>query len=310
MNSKFISLFDRAAMLSAARSFFQERSILEIDAPIITQYASIDEHIDLIETSCKRYLHTSPEYALKRLLVNGLGDIYSLGHVFRKGELGHKHNPEFMMAEWYRHNFLFEEMIQETIDFMTIFLGKQPLKKFTYRETFYSFTGLDIAICSDKELINFCNDSHILLYKGIEGEGRDALLNLILGTFIEPQLGKNEFFVLTHYPASQAALAQKVVIDNFEVAERFEVYYQGIELANGYHELSNFKEQKERFEEANVKRVLNHKEKLPVDEYFLSALQQGLPDCCGVAVGFDRLMMLRHKTENIKEIMPFSWDEI
>lgn len=310
MSSKIISLFDRAAMLSAARSFFQERSILEIDSPILTTYASIDEHIDLIQTTCGRYLHTSPEYAMKRLLVHGLGDIYYLGHVFRKEEIGQKHNPEFMMAEWYRLNFSFEEMIEETIAFISIFIGKISIKQATYRDTFLSFTQLDIAHTTHEQLIEFCRENHISLYSGIENEGKDALLNLILANYIEPHLGKDELFVLTHYPATQCALAQKTVIYDFEVAERFEIYYKGIELANGYHELANADEQKERFIEANRQRKLNNKDELPLDQYFLSTLEKGLPDCCGVAVGFDRLMMLRHKTFNIKDIIAFDWNQI
>lgn len=302
------ALRDRAAMLARARQFFSERHICEVDCPIISPHASVDAHIDLIETKSNRFLHSSPEYAMKRLLSAGMGDIFQLSHVFRDGESSPKHNPEFMMAEWYRLGITFEEMMNETCDFIRLFLGALPQKIITYREAFIQYTGIDYVNYSIEQLMEYLTMKGVEIYPEALEEGKDGLLNIILGTFIEPYLGQNELLVLAYYPASQAALAQKCELNSEEVCERFEVYYRGVELANGYHELADHEEQRKRLLEANDKRLQLGKQALPIDEPFLEALQAGLPDCCGVAVGFDRLMMLRRQATDIRQIIPFHWD--
>lgn len=311
--SKVSLLKDRAQMFAKARLFFSERGVIEVDCPIISRYAAVDEHIDLIPATYANqdmcYLHSSPEYGMKRLIAEGIGDIYQLSHVFRDGEYGIKHNPEFMMAEWYRMQFSFDQMIEETVAFIRLFLGDLPFHRMTYREVFQQYAGIDYLEASVEDLKKQIHYSGMDQIHPIAGEDRDSLLNIILGLMVEPQLGRNEFFVLTHYPASQAALAQTVSHGKEQVAERFEVYFKGVELANGYHELANPQEQRKRFEEANA-----HREKwlgknaLPIDENFLKALKKGLPECCGVAVGFDRLMMLRHQCATLAEVIPFEWD--
>ena len=310
--SRLDILRDRSRMLAEARNFFNQRNILEVDCPLITEAASIDAHIDLItvqQLTGPRYLHSSPEYAMKRLIVEGIGDIYQLGHVFRDGEQSDKHNPEFTMAEWYRMGISFDAMIAETVDFIRIFLGPLSSHTISYRDLFLKYTNLDYSKATEEELFRYLSDREIVPYKNIELEGRDALLNLILGTLIEPQLGQNELCVLAYYPSSQAALAKTTYLEGDLVAERFEIYYQGIELCNGYHELGNSAEQRERFIESNAHRVKLGKIQLPIDDRFLQALDEGLPDCCGVAVGFDRLMMMRHH-QKISGVIPFSWDSI
>ena len=297
-------------MLAKARIFFSQRNVLEVDCPLITQAASVDAHIDLIEVdggSETRYLHSSPEYGMKRLLADGIGDIYQLAHVFRKGEISGKHNPEFTMAEWYRLGISFEQMMMETADFVRLFIGDLPLKILSYRDAFKEFLGIDYLTSTMTELLEVLRSHDIIPYPGVEEEGKDAILNLILGSLIEPHLGKGEICALAYYPSSQAALAKTALRDDEKVAERFELYYQGIELANGYHELADAKEQRERLIESNQHRIQLGKSPLPIDEHFLKALEKGLPECCGVAVGFDRLMMLRHKQE-IGEVIPFAWD--
>lgn len=307
-------LVDRARMLAAARSFFAERHVMEVDCPQLTSAASIDAHIDLIiahNVTEKRFLHTSPEYAMKRLLVQGCGDIYQLGHVFREGEYGQRHNPEFTMAEWYRLNFTFAEMMQETVDFCRLLLGNLPSETHSYRQTFIHFTGLDPFTANNEDLLAHITKHQIPTYEGIENEDRDALLNIILGIQIEPLLGKEGLYVLAYYPSTQAALAKTIQLAPDEkAAERFEIYYHGIELANGYHELADPQEQRLRFLESNQHRVSLGKQVLPLDERFLQALEQGLPDCCGVAVGFDRLMMLRHQVPQLQDVLPFGWKNI
>ncbi len=313
LSSKIARLQDRALMLRAARSFFDARGVLEVDCPILSAQASVDAHIDLIpalyQGKDKHYMHSSPEFGMKRLLAEGIGDIYQLSHVFRDGELSAKHNPEFMMAEWYRLDFSLEQMIEETILFIRLFLGDLPYKVVSYREVFQQTTGIDYLTAGESDLFAYIQTKGIPFYPGVLEEGKDALLNLILGLEVEPNLGNEELCVLAYYPASQAALARKRWHGSEQVAERFEVYYQGVELANGYHELTNPHEQRLRFEEANQHRSNLGKEKLPLDENFLEALKKGLPDCSGVAVGFDRLMMLRQGEEQIAHVLPWGWQQ-
>ena len=266
-------------MLTQARLFFSERGITEVDCPILSSKASVDAHIDLIYSeSSQVYLHSSPEYGMKKLLAQGSGDIYQLSHVFRKGEMGKKHRPEFMMAEWYRCGFTYDQMIEETCSFIQLFVGMLPIQSLSYKEAFKKYANVDITTKSDEEL------------------------NEILGLHVEPQLGNECLTVITNYPASQCALAKTAHVDGERVAKRFEVYCRGLELANGYDELTDSAEQKRRFHEANKQRKQLGKQALPIDDEFLSILDS-VPDCCGVAVGFDRLMMLRHNTEDIADVI-------
>lgn len=312
-STKIARLHDRAFMLQKAREFFSQRHVLEVDCPSLSVRAAIDTHIDLIpatyNSSDRCYLHSSPEYGMKRLLAEGIGDCYQLSHVFRDGELSYKHNPEFTMAEWYRLGFSLEEMIKETIDFIRLFTGDLPYQIITYRELFLQATGIDYSEATEEELFSYIQTNNISSYTSIQEEGKDALLNLILGTQIEPTLGRDQLSVLAYYPASQAALACKQWHGTEQVAERFEVYYQGIELANGYHELTDSSEQRDRFIDSNKMRQALGKALLPLDLNFLHALEKGLPDCCGVAVGFDRLMMLRHPGTQISEVISWGWEE-
>lgn len=311
-DAKLTRLRDRAAMLKIARNFFDERNVLEVDCPILSARASVDTHIDLIvafyQHKEKRYLHSSPEFGMKRLLAEGIGDIYQLSHVFRDGEWSAKHNPEFTMVEWYRLGFSLEQMMEETAAFISLFLGELPYHIVHYRDIFQQITGMDYVIANERDLFEYIQDQHIPFYPSVLEEGKDALLNLILSAQIEPHLGKEGLCLLAYYPASQSALARKRWHGSEEVAERFEIYYQGIELANGYHELVDADEQRQRFYEANASRVALGKEILPIDENFLQALVKGLPDCSGVAVGFDRLMMLRQEQQDIADVLAWGWE--
>lgn len=306
-------LKDRSTMLQESRSFFIQRGFLEVDCPILSDSASIDSHIDLITATYReqqtRYLHSSPEYGMKRLLAEGIGDIFQLSHVFRDGEHGKKHNPEFTLVEWYRVGQTFTQIIEETCEYIRLFLGQVPSTTISYHEAFIHYAGIDYTKMECKDLLQYIQQHNISSYPEIDLADKDDLLNLILADRLEPYLGKGGLTVLTHYPASQAALAKIVEKNGERVAERFEVYYQGKELANGYHELADPIEQKHRFAERNLKREQLGKSPLPSDIRFLEALTSGMPDCCGVAVGFDRLMMLRHHTDEISDILPFGWDE-
>lgn len=311
LESKVLNLKERALMLKKARQFFEARYITEVDCPSLSARACIDTHIDLIRCTVmhgeKGYLHSSPEYGMKRLLALGIGDIYQLSHVFRDGEYSAKHNPEFTMAEWYRCGFSFEQMIEETCDFISLFIGNVPREILSYKEMFLLHTGIDPFTASSEALLRYIEEKgEKAPYNPLENT-KDDLLSFIVGTFIDPHLGKDGLTVVPYFPPSQAALAKVRSIEGIRVAERFEVFYKGIELANGYHELQDASEQKERLLEANECRKRLGKEELPIDSHFLKALQSGLPDSCGVAVGFDRLMMLRCKAERLSEVIAWDW---
>lgn len=311
--SRSVLLKDRGHMLAAARRFFQERGVLEVDVPHCTNYACVDENIDLMKvidgSGAVRYLQSSPEYGMKRLLAEGAGDIYQIAHVFRDSEVGAKHNPEFTMAEWYRLGVHFEEMISETAAFIELFLGPQKLTVMSYRTALSVHAGIDYHHASHEALLGCIKDHGIELSPLLAEGGKDDLLNILMGSIVEPKLSVDGLTALTDFPSTQCALAEIDIVDDIAVAKRFEIYYHGHELANGYRELRDPKEQLERLQKANKARQQKGKEPLPIDPLFLEALSKGLPACCGVAVGFDRLMMLRHATGLIKDIIPFGWDE-
>lgn len=310
---KIMRLQDRAAMFVEVRSFFATRGVIEVDCPVISARASVDTHIDLMPVRYQgaeiRYLHSSPEYGMKRLLAKGIGDIFQMSHVFRDGECGLKHNPEFTLVEWYRLGMTFSQMIDETCQFIKLFIGELPINFISYREAFIRYVGFDYLNLDTEQLAEKLRSHGVDVPLEIEVEGKDAVMNIALAIKMEPNLGIDGLTVLNYYPASQAALARTSIRDGEEVAERFEVYYQGLELANGYFELADPEEQMRRFEEANNQRQELGKDRLPIDDNFLKALEEGLPECCGVAVGFDRLMMLRHRVDNISEVISFDWNE-
>ena len=310
--SKRQMLKDRALFLQKARSFFIERDFLEVDTPLLSTSAPIDEHIDIMTVSTGShpgYLHSSPEYAMKRLLSLGVGDIFQLSHVFRKGEIGALHNPEFTLVEWYRVNKSFPSFIEESVAFIRLFLGPLPFRLLTYREAFLQFAEIDYLSASLPDLFSAAQ-KHGVHLSSTTSLDKEGLLHLLMGFVIEPNLGKEEIVVLTDYPASQAALAVTEQKGEEIVAKRFEIYYQGIELANGYLELSDAIEQEKRFIEALTKRRQAGKEDLPIDRHLLQALQKGFPPCCGVAAGFDRLFLLQQKATTLQEVLPFAWEEL
>lgn len=272
-------LKDRAAMLQKSAPVFSERAIMEVDCPILTECASVDAHIDLIravpQRGSNRYLHSSPEYGMKRLLAEGIGDIYQLSHVFRDGECGLRHNPEFMMAEWYRLGMSFESLIQETVAFIELFIGKQSIEITNYRDIFLQYAAIDSYHSTKADLIKHIKTLAIDTNFDLSLENKDDLLSQILTHQIEPKLGCGKLTVLSLYPPSQAALAAVRNVDGMDVALRFEVYYEGIELANGYYELQDYVEQRKRLEESNEIRKTLGKEELPIDYRFLDALKKG-----------------------------------
>ena len=291
-------LLDRSFSLQKSRAFFLEKGLVEIDSPILQSYPSIDAYIDLLEVKKGGYLHSSPEFYLKKLLSRFSKEVFYLGHVFRKEEDGAKHSSEFTMAEWYRKNFTLEQMIQETLAFIALFISFSKIEKLSYQELFLKFYAPDPLDASLESLREFCRKKAFDLFS-IE---RDFYLHLIFSHYLEPHLDADTLYIIEDFPKSQAALAKTEVKKGKEIAKRFEIYFQGLELANGYEELTEKEVQKKRFISENQIRVSLKKEPYPLDPSFLQALDS-LPACCGVSVGFDRLMMLRHKAKNIQEVI-------
>jgi len=295
----------RADLFRAARAFFDARGIMEVDCPALCGGVIVDANIDPISVLHQKnpyFLHTSPEAGMKKLLSSGVGDIYQISHVFREGEISAIHHPEFTMVEWYRKYLSFETFIEETLDFMRLFLGDLTSHTLSYRDAFILFSGQDPFQASITDLLHAAKSHELRPPEKIK-EDRNALLDFILAFLIEPCLGTNALTVIRDYPPDQAALAQLIEKEERVVAERFEIYFKGIELCNGYHELGDLSELKNRFESENKIRKEIGKEVLPMDEEFL---QNKIPECCGVAVGFDRLMMLKTQKNQISEVMPTS----
>ncbi len=294
-------------MLKKSRLFFEERGVLEVDAPTLNSFCNIDDFIDPIPvTYCTNqlaFLHTSPELYLKKLLALKSGDVYFLGHVFRDHEKGSRHHVEFTMVEWYREKLNYQELIDETIEFVKLFKPIAQIEKWSYCDLFFKYTGIDYPTAKSKELISFI-EKHLELQCDLEKESYSDLLNIIFSQLIEPKLDGDVLTVVTHFPKEQAALSKLAVVDDLQVALRFELYHQGLELANGYDELSGDHELKQRYEKLNEKRKMLGKAALPIDHDFIKANEK-LPQCTGVAVGFDRLMMLRHPGVSLKELACF-----
>ena len=249
-----------------------------------------------------RWLQTSPEYAMKRLLAAGSGPIYQVCKAFRAGEAGGRHNPEFTLLEWYRPGFSLAELIEEVADLARAVLGNTLHRVVTYRELFRQYLGIDPFLVDAEELEGFARAR--LDYSG-GAETRDTWLDLLLTHLVEPQL---EGLVFVHdYPASQAALARLREKDGVTVAERFELYVDGLELANGYFELIDPAEQRARFEADNRTLASRGEPARPIDEQLLAAMEAGLPSCAGVALGLDRLLMKKLGAERVQDVLSFDW---
>lgn len=299
----------RARLLAELRAFFAARDVLEVDLPLLGHAPVTDPQIEALTVpvgteTC--YLQTSPEYAMKRLLAAGSGAIYQLAKVFRAGEKGRRHNPEFTLLEWYRPGYTLERLIAEAAALVNVILGARPLRVVPYRQLFLQHLQLDIHTVTDRDL-EACARGRIEL--NFDAASRDSWLNLLFASEIEPRLGRGEITAATEFPASQAALAQLTDDSAGQpVAERFELFVDGMELANGYHELTDSAEQARRFEaDLTARRALGQPEP-PQDRRLLAALAAGLPDCCGVAMGVDRLLMLALGAETIDQVLAFPFE--
>ncbi|ASP38883.1 hypothetical protein CHH28_09395 [Bacterioplanes sanyensis] len=293
------ALQQRARMNQIIRQFFDQHCALEVETPVLSQAAVADANIEPMRTADERWLQTSPEYPMKRLLCAGSGDIYQIAKVFRRGEAGRRHNPEFSMLEWYRLGIDLSELMQQVATLTRQILAPRwpslAELHLTYQQAFERYVGLNPHTCHDAELVE--------AGRQVAGQelslDRDGWLDVLMSHCVEPALPTDTLVFVRDFPASQAALAKTDMQAGISIARRFELYLNGNELANGYDELDDAAEQRRRFErEANGR---------PLDENLLEALEQGLPPCCGVAMGLDRLLMLLLDADHIADVLAFDW---
>ena len=311
----------RARMLERIRAFFFERGVLEVETPILSSAATTDPALASLATRYigplfprgqTLYLHTSPEFSMKRLLAAGSGSIYQVCKVFRDGEAGRLHNPEFTMIEWYRVGFDHHRLMDETGELVTQLLAPslslQTSEKLTYREAFQRHAGLDPHAAGAEEFARAAGRQRIDVPRDLrERDDLAVWRDLLLTHAVEPKLGQGRLTFIYDYPASQASLA-RVSPGDPPLASRFELYLNGVELANGFHELADAAEQRTRFERQQQARAAAGLPAVPMDTRLLGALAHGLPDCAGVALGFDRLVMLAAGARSIAEVMAFPID--
>ncbi|RDZ28370.1 EF-P lysine aminoacylase EpmA [Lysobacter silvisoli] len=305
----------RARVNRLIREFFHARNVLEVETPVLSRAGNTDPNIASFSLTFAgrtdgaprtRWLRTSPEYPLKRLLAAGLGDCYELGRVFRDGEAGGRHNPEFSMLEWYRLGYDHQRLIDETAELVQAALAlvgrSATLRRVSYRELYRERLGLDPMQAGEPELRAALGDVVI----DPQGLTRDDWLDLLMTHRLQPAFARDELLAVYDYPASQCALA-RVRADDPPVAERFELYLGPLELANGYHELADADEQGERFQRDLALRAQRGDAAPPRDEFLLAALGAGLPASAGVALGVDRLLMALLDSGRIADVLAFDF---
>jgi len=311
----------RALLLRRLREFFDRQGFLEVDTPILSAEAVAERHLDLFHTEPlglraterassgqdRLWLQNSPEAAMKRLLAAGLEAIYQVVHAFRAREAGPHHNPEFTLVEWYRTGEDLEAGMERTDRLCQTLLGLGPARRLSYAEAFGQFVGIDPHRASASELADAARRLEVPVPPGMDPEDRDGWLDLLLVERVQPRLGREQPVLLYHYPASQAALA-RVSGSDPPVAERFELFVAGVELANGYQELTDAGELVERLVRINDQREADGRPPLPQPARLLAAMRHGLPDSVGVALGFDRLVMVAAGADRIDQVIAFPVD--
>ncbi len=315
------TLQQRARLLGAIRAYFANQGVMEVDTPTLSQSATVDPFIESFavdfvpegaaQATDRYYLHTSPEFAMKRLLAAGSGDIYFLGHVFRNGEVSRRHNPEFSMLEWYRVGFDHHRLMQDVKALLEVVAGIERCEFVTYRVLFERYLKVNPHQVDDGRLLELV---HQQVDAELDGLGRNDCLDLLFSFCIEPHLGKgaeNELSAcfVYDYPASMSALAKLGNNKDGEaVAQRFEVFVDGCELANGYHELTDAHEQAARFAAAQQERTRLMRAVPPSDQQLVAALGNGMPECAGVALGVDRLLKLMLGKRELAAVLPFAFE--
>ncbi len=303
------------------RRYFAEKGVLEVETPLLASATTPDPNIPSFSTaaanageqsryhSC-RYLSTSPEFAMKRLLAAGSGPIYQICKAFRQGELGRLHNPEFTLLEWYRpgfdHHRLMDEVAALVMDLAEGYRVFEVEERLTYGECFQRYLDIDPYVVDAPRLKICAEQQGLETNSGLAEMDRDGWLDLLMSHCIQPNLGQGRLSFVYDYPASQAALA-KIRPGSPSVAERFELFIDGVELVNGFHELRDAAEQKARFESELQHRQENGLDGVKIDEYLLDALEAGLPDCAGVAMGLDRLLLVLTGASGLEEVLTFPY---
>ncbi len=309
------SLEVRAQLLKKLRTFFDQLGFTEVQTPVLSRHTVIDRHIDPILVAMEKsesnrtldwYLQSSPEAAMKRLLACGMKKIYQVGPVFRAGEIGRLHNPEFTLAEWYRVDDDLEAGLQLLDELTQALLGTPPCHRIPFADAFQLAIGIDVLNASVSELADRAIQLKLVDTPNWSDDW-DDWVNMLFSIAVQPTLGHATPTLVTHFPASQAALARLAKEDS-RLAERFELFYQGVELANGYHELLDPAVLRERNRKANFDRVRDGKDTLPEESYLLDAMDSGLPASTGCALGFDRVVMLACRANHIQEVIAFPSD--
>lgn len=310
-------LVARAQLLADIRAFFQEKGVIEVETPICSASASTDPALASFQTSYtgpgqaqgkQLYLHTSPEFPMKRLLAANSGPIYQICKVFRDEELGRFHNPEFTLLEWYRPGYDQHQLMDEVAELINRLLPESlPVERISYRDLFEKRLGIDPHYANSEQLREQAVRLGVQGAESMNLQSADGWLDLLMSHHIESDLGKGSICFVYDYPASQASLA-KVKEGDPPLAERFELYMDGVELANGFHELADANEQRSRFlSDLERRREIGIKQ-VPMDENLLSALESGIPDCSGVALGIDRLLMRLTGADHIRKVLAFPLD--
>ncbi|MGB5834539.1 MAG: EF-P lysine aminoacylase EpmA [Thiohalocapsa sp.] len=300
----------RARMLARIRAFFTQRDVMEVETPILSRHGATDPALESLRIQPTNiadapWLQTSPEFPMKRLLAAGTGPIYQICKVFRDDERGRRHHPEFTLLEWYRPEFTMQDLIDEVAELVRAVLDRPGLndERISYRELFRSHLGLDPWSASTSKRRD------LAMRLGVPGAGDldlddDGWLDLLLSHALEPTLGRDRMTFVYDYPPTQASLA-RIRGGVFPVAERFELYMDGIELANGFQELTDAAEQRQRFESERDTRRRRSQVAVPMDTALLDALSAGMPDTAGVALGLDRLLMIGTGAAHIDQVLAF-----
>ncbi len=304
----------RARMLAEIRQFFADKSVLEVETPLLSHSIGTDPQLEFFTTeyclSPRRqtlFLQTSPEFAMKRLLAAGSGSIYQIGKAFRNGESGRFHNPEFTMLEWYRVGFTLSQLMDEIAELIArLFAGwsLQETQRVSYRDVFVSFTGLDPLVFSYHDYCAVARECGLAEAVDICGQDHALWLDFLFSHKVQPHLGENALCMVYGYPACQSSLA-RINEQCAQITDRVEIFINGVELGNGYYELADAKEQGRRFDK---ELGIRQQQKLPVavkDLYLIAALESGLPECSGMAIGLDRLLMLLSGSAAIDEVLSF-----
>ncbi len=311
--ARWQTLKERARIVRLVRQFFDDAGYTEVQTPLLSHDTVVDAHIDpfVLNTEHGRlFLQTSPEFAMKRLLVAGADAIYQICPAFRRGEVGPWHNPEFAMLEWYRVGDTYHDQMTFTESlFRRVFeqpgtIQDKPFNRITYDAAFERAIGTGVLTKSAELLVRMAEEHDVNLPASLDHESCDELLNVLLAKLIEPTLGQDQPEFLFDYPATQSALA-RVRNDEPPVAERFELYFNGIELCNGYQELTDPNELAQRNAIQNGLRTANNSDPLPEDSRLLRAMQHGLPECSGVAMGLDRLIALACGGQQLNQVWQF-----